>query len=229
MNTSTTANKLTDFNVSPSWFVDLNSSANISRITNKWDLDFNIFDWEMGRPFYNGKHFTTNLFYGLKAGWIDQSLASTVTYSSSPVRNDASSDSWIFGPRIGLNTNFVICDTFRIFGDFAASLFYQKFSSVKISEQLSTGIESLVVNFKTDYKDINYATEFAIGLGWGTYFDNNNWYFDISAAYEVQTYFNQNRMRSFVDEIDTASTSSQWYKPGNLSLHGLTVTARFDF
>jgi hypothetical protein len=227
---STSAAKADDFFLVPAWFVDLDASTNISNITNKWDFDFNIFDWEMGRPFYNGKYLTTNLFYGLKAGWIDQTLTSTVTYSGSPVQSKASTDSWLFGPRVGLNTNFIICDKFRIFGDFAASLFYQKFSDVKLNEQLRTEVAGNVTNFKSTYKSINYATEFAIGLGWGTYFDNNNWYFDISAAYELQSYFNQNRMRSAKDGLDYVSGHSPtWFKPGDLTLHGLTVTASFDF
>ncbi|NGX56543.1 MAG: hypothetical protein K1060chlam5_00786 [Candidatus Anoxychlamydiales bacterium] len=230
MNTSTSATKADAFDLVPAWFIDAGSSPNISKITNKWDLDFNIFDWELGRPFYNGKELTMNLFYGLKTGWIDQNLVSTMIYSSSPVKTTAKSDSWLFGPRLGLNSNFIFCDTFRIFGDFAASLFYQKFSDVKINEELVTDASSLVINTKTTFKNINYATELAIGLGWGTYFDNNNWYFDISAAYELQSYFNQNRMRSLKEGIDfVTGATTDWSKPADLVMHGLTLTARFDF
>jgi hypothetical protein len=224
MNTSTSHSGGANIAIVPSWFVvGIDNPTYVSTVSNKWNLDFNIFDWEIGRPFYDGKQLTANFFYGLKSGWIDQSLNSKINYSGTSVTSTASSDSWIFGPRVGLNTNFVFVDTFRMFGDFAASLFYQNFSNVKFIQQTIANPSQNSANAKSAYKNINYATELAIGLGWGTYFDNNNWYFDISAAYELQLYFNQNKMRSFKDYLrSTISSDAIWNKPGDLQLHGLT-------
>jgi hypothetical protein len=223
MDTSTSANNKSPFDLVPIWFSS--TGGNTTEITNKWDLDFNIFDWELSRPYFSGKNLNVNLIFGLKSGWIDQSLLSLIINSGSPYKTIAKSDSWILGSRIGINSEYVLFDRFRILGDFAASLFYQKFSKIKITQDDLIFDDLIVMNFESSYQNINFATEFKIGLGWGTYFNSNNWYFDISAAYEMQLYFNQNQMRSSKDAISHYVSTS----PGNLQLHGLTVTARFDF
>jgi hypothetical protein len=179
MDISTSENKAPDFFLSPSWFSNAGLNENTTKITNKWDLDFNIFDWEISRPYFSGKSLNVNLLFGLKSGWIDQSLISTIIYSGSPFNTKASSDSWLLGPRMGINSDYVLFDRFRILGDFAASLFYQKFSKVKLNEDDLVFGNLSVVNFESTYKDINFSTEFKIGFGWGTYFNSNNWYFDI--------------------------------------------------
>ena len=75
---------------------------------------------------------------------------------------------------------------------------------------------------------IGYLTpnvEFDLGLGYGTYFCNNEWYFDLTIGYDFNYFWNQNFMRNLVDGQQTYSDSDA----GNLMLHGLNITARIDF
>jgi hypothetical protein len=65
-----------------------------------------------------------------------------------------------------------------------------------------------------------------LGLGWGTYFDDNNWHVDLSASYGFQVFFDQNMFRHFEDDVMIGLSS---VANGNLYVQGLTATARFDF
>jgi hypothetical protein len=65
-----------------------------------------------------------------------------------------------------------------------------------------------------------------MGLGWGSYFDNNNWHVDLSASYGYQVFFGQNMFRHFDSATRVGANTSQF---GNLYVQGLTVTARVDF
>ncbi len=68
--------------------------------------------------------------------------------------------------------------------------------------------------------------DFELGLGWGTYFDNNNWHIDFSATYGFQIFWDQNMFRNFESSVAPAKS----FAPnGNLYVHGVTLNADFDF
>jgi hypothetical protein len=66
------------------------------------------------------------------------------------------------------------------------------------------------------------------GIAWGSYFDNNNWHVDLSAGYGFQVFFNQNMFRWFASTY-YGSVAQSVSPNGNLYMHGLTASARFDF
>jgi hypothetical protein len=200
--------------------------------TGKWELDHNMFDLELGRPYYNGQNLIFKPHYGLRGGWIDQKFTvsairdpDAATDTSSIIKRELSSDSWLIGPRTGFYSKWVLGEGFRLFGNAAASLFFQKFDKIKDKNSPSISIASGPLMWRDHtYSTINTGLDFILGLGWDTYFDNNNWYFDLSLGYETQVYFNQNTFSQI--------NSYVWVdhdKPGNLTMHGLTLTARFDF
>ncbi|NGX56542.1 MAG: hypothetical protein K1060chlam5_00785 [Candidatus Anoxychlamydiales bacterium] len=203
----------------------------ITETTGKWELDHNMFDLELGRPYYNGQNLIFKAHYGLKSGWIDQKFTVTgvrdpdaVTSFATIQNRKLTSSSWLIGPRTGFDSKWVFGEGFRLFGNAAVSAFFQKFDSIEDKNFETTSAESPLMWRKHTYNTINTSLDLLLGLGWDTYFDNNNWYFDLSAGYEVQVYFNQN--------IFTQINSYVWVdhdKPGNLTFHGLTLTARFDF
>lgn len=67
--------------------------------------------------------------------------------------------------------------------------------------------------------------EFALGLGYGSYLCNSEWYFDLSAGYDFHYYWNQNMIKPLID----GSRSQIESEAGGLMLHSLTITARLDF
>ena len=68
--------------------------------------------------------------------------------------------------------------------------------------------------------------ELELGFGWGSYFTDDRWHFDLSASYGFQVFWDQNMFRHFDDGFSQASST---LSNGNLYVHGLTATVRFDY
>jgi hypothetical protein len=66
--------------------------------------------------------------------------------------------------------------------------------------------------------------EMGVGLGWGSYLYCQKYYIDFSARYDFALLWEQNVMRSFASSLAGRADDI-----GDLSLHGLTLTGRFDF
>jgi len=195
-------------------------------VSGKWSLNHNVIDLEFGRPYYNGTCLTFKAHYGLKGGWIDQSYEQTISeLADSVIITNLKSDSWLIGPRAGLYTNWELGEGFRFFGNAAASLFYQKFTKVNYREAYISNPNQQWAAFDYSTQAINASIDMLLGAGWGTYFDRNNWHFDLFAGYEAQLFLDQNLLRYLHQE----TINSDVTKAGNLMFHGLNVTARVDF
>jgi len=201
------------------------AAENCTQIKSKWDLNFNIFDLEFGRPYYNGKFLKFKAHYGLRGGWIDNKSKDEAVGAAYTYEGNFNSKSWLIGPRAGIKTNWTFCDGFRFFGDAAASIFYQKFHGVSHKEPYVSERTQWYLASDLVAKQLNADLESVVGIGWGTYFDRNNWYFDLTVGYETQLFFNQNKMSVLKDFLN----SNTHTKAGNLMFHGLNVTMEFDF
>ncbi|MBN2479761.1 MAG: hypothetical protein JXA94_05995 [Parachlamydiales bacterium] len=233
---TTTAQKPSDGVLIPRW-VRATSSVfvGISGLESKWKLDFNIFDLDLGRSYYVGKKFTLKTLYGLKGGWINQAYTQVATLPDFSLINSNTSvtrslsDSWLLGPRAGLNGKWHLGSGFNLIGNTEISLFYQQFSKYSMKMQSPTNPNLLFRNKSNkNFNAVNPSIEFLLGFNWGCYLDRNNWHFDILVAYEQQTYFFQNKMRSYADTISGVN-GGEISNPGDLSLHGLNLQIRFDF
>ncbi len=194
------------------WF---SSSALANEYRGNLKIELDILDLELSRWEYRGKKLLFSPFWGLKGGLIDQSFTSSAVFTSSTISNTLKSDSWLIGPRIGVYTKWLLGRGFSLNGKAAGSLNYQKFHNMTAS----------INNVKIDNDSvISPIFEMLLGFNWGSYFDKNNWHFDIFAGYELQVLWNQNmimknRILSLNSNIDS----------GKLTLHGLNITAKFDF
>ena len=202
-----------------------------NKVTSKWDLDFNVFDLEFGRPGYFGTCLTLKPHFGLRGGWIDQSNLITSQDSDllSTYEGTFTSKSWFVGPRAGIYTKWDIGEGFRFFGNAAVSAFAQKFDKVTVREQQAANASLWYRAQDLVAKHVNTSLDMVIGLAWGTYFDNNNWYFDLAIGYETQVWTEQNMMRHLQQMAFVTGDVTNVTKPGNLMFQGLNVTARFDF
>ncbi|MBN2479760.1 MAG: hypothetical protein JXA94_05990 [Parachlamydiales bacterium] len=230
--TTSTSLRSSDFTFRSRWL----SSAvnNYEKMQSKWTLDFNIFDLDLLRTYYNGKHLILEPSFGLKGGWIDQKYIHEVSnplvaVDVNPLHADFLSDSWLIGPRAGLKTKWFLGCGFNVIGNSSINLFYQKFNKVILQQQSNTNANLLSQNIKTnDQSNINSSFEYLLGLSYETYFNRNNYHFLISAGYESQIYFRQNEIRSQSDTA-TSTNGGAFSNPGDLSFHGLNLQIRFDF
>ena len=194
-------------------------------IKGKWKVKMNLLDVELARAYYVGTQLTFKPFVGARGGWLDQVYhADIITYYGSADYTGYAhnkSDSWLIGLRVGVDTNWLLGSGFRFFGNTAASIFYQKFkTSIK---DVRTSTSTYKNHDKIGYINPNF--ECALGFGWGTYFSDNSWHFDLSAGYEFHIFWNQNMIRSLVDGVNTTIDGNA----GDLMLHGVTLSAQFDF
>jgi hypothetical protein len=190
----------------------------------KWEIDYNIFDLELGRPYYVGRKLIFKPYFGLRAGWIDQEYNISAIFTDPTIDNrfHSEQDSWLIGPRAGIDTDWLFACHFRLFGNIAGSLNYQKFDTY--FKHFSSNFES-IVNEKDEISYLTPNAEFALGLGYGRYFCNSQWYFDLAVSYDFHYFWNQNMMRHLQDFTTFLIDGDA----GNLMFHGLTITARLDF
>ena len=190
-----------------------------------WKLHMDLLDWNLGRSYYVGTKLTFRPSIGARAAWIRQSLNRTLkTDTLSSVLNKGS-HSWGVGPRAAINTNWNLGEGFRIFGNSAADILFTQYTKLKSfssyadsTETVFKGVEQKDVNTLRTHMDVE------LGLGWGSYFDCNNWHVDVTAGYGFQVFFDQNMFRNFNE-----GHFAQNLPNGNLYVHGLTATIRLDF
>lgn len=212
------------------WFssVDTQTFTNISA---KWKLDYNMFDLEISRPYYLGKKIIFKPHYGLRGGWINQKYNLDAIYFDSGIdfllHARQKENSWLIGPRAGIDSDWLIGCDFRIFANIAGSLFYQKFDTTikqfaPITPSFSEGTFAQINN-KDSFLTPNI--EFELGLGYGSYFYHNQWHFDLTIGYDFHYFWNQNQIQGLSESISIPAA----FDVGNLILHGLNLTARIDF
>lgn len=211
--------------------VDLISNGiEFGSASESWKLHMDLLDWELARSYYVGRKLTFRPFIAVRGAWIRQNL--NVSYESPLVQTSASlfvdkkSHSWAVGPRMGIATNWIFCDDFRIFGNGAADILFTRYTSLKsVDTHVGRSTTEFVIR-QHDYNAIRTHLELELGLGWGMYLDCYNWHLDFSAGYNFQVFFDQNMFRHICDDVLIVNSISP---NGNLYMQGLTLTARVDF
>jgi hypothetical protein len=211
--------------------------------TFKTNLDF--VDWVLARSFFVGKDLTFHPMVGVRGAWITQSMSvhyrnpttsglsgsfdsnSTIlgVYSSQDVYSRV--HSWGVGPRVGLEGSWMLGQGIRFYGNGYADILYTKYKiQNKAVYTITSSGAGQTFAFTEKPGTVRTHLDLELGLGWGSYFDDNNWHIDLSAGYGFQVFFNQNMFRSSFDNTVVASGSAT---NGDMTIQGLTATVRIDF
>ncbi|MBM3208210.1 MAG: hypothetical protein FJZ57_06370, partial [Chlamydiae bacterium] len=68
-----------------------------------WSLNFNVFDWELGRNFYVSKFLSLRPFFGFKGTWQKQTMQVNYDFKSSGgLRSENKNSFYGVGPRAGI-------------------------------------------------------------------------------------------------------------------------------
>jgi len=199
-----------------------------------WKLHMDLADVSMGRWHYMGTDVKVRPFIGARGAWIRQSRlvsftntgltgANSGTQGTYQVRDGA--HSWGVGPTTGVSGKWMIGEGFRFEGDAQADILYTQYTSIYHEE---SGSATLQNPYKYGMNESKLGTlrthlDLEMGIAWGSYFDNNNWYIDFAANYGFQVFFNQNVFRTLAPSEQSRPTL------GNLYVQGLTITTRLDF
>ena len=123
---------------------------------------------------------------------------------------------WNLGPRFGVNTNWLLGCGFRLFGDAAGSVLFTQTTLATNGTLTGSGAtSSIVADMKINTQNsIRPNIETSLGLGWCTYFDNQNWHVDLALGYDFNYW--HDFLVTLVDD-------------GALYIQGAKFSARLDF
>lgn len=134
--------------------------------------------------------------------------------------------SWGLGIRGGLDTSWHFTRSFSIVGNMALAALWEEFKLKRLDTalevpELPAGTILSLVDWKEKQYVVEPVIEWMLGLKWETGLSCDEFHLAITAAWEEQVWFGQNK---FLRNFGTASGTG-----GNLTLQGLTVEVKFDF
>lgn len=197
----------------------------VGTTTSEVEMQFDALDFLVRRPFYFGKKLTANVSLGLKALWITQNFNRTLV--GSELLNDelealnsssaVKQTTWGLGPKIGIETNWILGCGFQIMGNLSTSVLSTSYNVTGTLETLD-GSDSF--NCLHNYGVLRPVTEAFLGLGWNTGFCDNSYRLALSVGYDFDVYWSYNLIDYAVENRKNV---------GDMYLQGLNIGARFDF
>ncbi len=202
---------------------------NVNRASTSFRCIYNTFDALLGRAYFVGKKVIFNHSFGVRGFWIWQTLNTEYENfaESSVARSKENYDSWGIGPRYFFNSKWMISEGFRLFTKSAFSLLFTSYYPEQKQTASNPGfpVQSFSVKYVKENYQIRPNAEAALGFGWGSYIDRNNWYIDFSLAYEFHYWWGQNALPYFVNDI----ANGNFVTLGDLALQGISVRMSLDF
>jgi hypothetical protein len=216
-----------------SWFDAVNAPLQFSHIHSSWHLNMDMIDANLSRPFYQGRQLTILPYMGLRALFLHQKLnirgINALNTTTPPLTSNNSSKCWSLGPNVGANVHWILGLGFRLEGFAGGSLLYTRYTRVAHQENdqgLDVAGANPAFSGKTHFSAVRPVANAGLGMGWGGYCCEQRYHFDLSARYDFMVAWSQGVMRELVS-IYSPATQGTW--AGDLQIHGLTVSARFDF
>jgi hypothetical protein len=202
-------------------------SSAVSVASGHWFLSLDVLDLELARSYYVGTRLTFRPYFAGRAAWIKQKFTAIydcTSHISYQVFN--SSHSWGIGPEAGLTAHWLLGYGFRIIGTLEADILFTRYNLSTNEENSLLPTISAVSLYQRHLNYLRPHTNFELGLGAGSYFNNHNYHFDIIGTYSFQVFWNQNMFRNFVDDV---AVGKSYLPNGDLYIHGVTATVRLDF
>lgn len=217
----------------------LGNSVIVDDARNTWSLSFNRIDLLLGRPAYIGKNLTIDGLFGIRGAWISQRLNTEYTGVTDDIGGQNTTQinskwsNWGLGTHAGAKSKWLFDNGFNLFGNAGVSLLGTRQHTSKqvtnpdIAEDLTgRNAQNLVMQVSQDKNfTIKPNAEIGIGLGWGSYFDDDNWHVDLALGYDFHYWWSQNDNVQSIDHIDHGTL----LQDGDLQIHGANFTLRFDF
>ena len=205
------------------WFVVSPGNTATTALSTGWKMNMDMLDLFFSRPYYQGTQLTVSPYGGIRALWIRQAFNVDLTdvAALNPTAK-AKSNSWAIGAATGADIHWLLGMGFRFEGNATGALLYTQYTTIgwKQSRTDTSGATAST----TDYSAVRPVAQLGLGLGYGSYLYCQKFYVDFSARYDFNYFWNQNVMRPFVSELAGRENDR-----GDLSMHGLTLNARFDF
>ncbi len=210
----------------PIWVLPNTPPASYTSAKGTWTLLVNGFDFELGYHPFLSPAMALRFHFDIKLETVDQHFHIDYLNGASSASTHMSNRSIGAGPRIGLDTKWVLGKGFSLLANFAGSLplWHYRIQRNDLDEGLTGDITS---NFRQRFWIFRALIETALGLGWDTCLGCRSQFpLGISAAYEFQYFPEQNMMGRLVNP----GVLNLVFEPrGDLHLHGATFNLHFGF
>ncbi len=206
------------------WF---NFTVDATDVHSEWKMHLDMLDAAFSRPYYEGTQITISPYAGMRGLWIRQNFNVSYVDATDATMTHLSknkSHSWAVGPMLGTIGHWMLGMGFRFEGKAGASILYTQYTNLRNNESATGASAFSSARSFHNYNVLRPTAELGVGLGWGSYFDNQNYFWDLSARYDFNVLWNQNVMTRFVQNLYGTNGTT-----GDLFLHGLTLSSRFDF
>lgn len=238
-NTFTAVGVYSGYRILSNWFATAQLFNQIFGVRGSWKLNLDLLDAEVSRLYFVGKKLLFKTHFGLMGGWLDQkydligSLTRNVNLSQKVYSTtNFKSDSWLIGPKIGLNTSWVICNYLKMFGNVGTSLCYQKIKTFGIESVPAISVRNPTLNLaatKTTFQsEVGFITpilDISLGLNSGFCFCKKRYHLEFETGYDFEYFWRQN-MINYTENKPSSSANTPIY---NLMIQGLRISAKMDF
>lgn len=214
-------------NAGPLWLNNLTNDG--LSVNAKWNLKLDYLDAGLSRPYYLGRRLTIAGFCGARAAWLRQRVSGTfvaqLVAPFFPLDTDSRSKSWRIGPRAGLMSFWNLGCGFNLTGNIAMNILYTDYKIKYVADQFLNGVFTPnAFDAKIKIKYLRPWAEMGLGINWGTYLNQDRFHLDFSAEYDFHVLWSENVLIGYPIRMGNLP-----FNPTDLYIHGLTLTARFDF
>lgn len=197
------------------------ATVNASSASSKWMLYMNIFDAEMGRSFWVGKHFSMRPFISLRGAWIDQHFH--MRYQLEELAKlSAHSDFQGGGLRMGTDLRFSLLGGWSFYGLASGSMLYGYYDC-RFGERYNG---AQIAKAKDGFRQAASSAQMELGFRWDTYWHKDRYHFGGYACWEQNIWFGLNKMNHYFGALGDGNLEQM---NGDLTLSGGTFGIRFDF
>lgn len=214
----------------PFWVTpDTDVPSDAKQTSARWTGTAHDLNLTLGKPYHVSRYMILNPMVGVKFAKIDQDfkVRNSGTWAVAPAsqRIDmvGDNDFWGVGAIVGMESEWLFGAGFSLFANASAALLYSHFDV----EQ--TVFETVELNNTIDHEfnTITPAANLCLGLQWCKHFSKNRYAVSIRGAYEFQAWYDQNRMRRYLD--NTRPECNIELPRANLYLSGFVFGVGFDF
>ena len=192
-------------------FVPIPATQN--HVKSKFRLHIDFLDLVLVKSFYIGKRIILEPYYGLIGAWCKSKQK--VTFNVLGFQ-ESKHNFWAIGPEAGFNIRAMLW--WGIFATAKADITFPYLRQTHSVAALNlTGAHNVTKNGSTrQYMQQPFVRTNA-GIGWGTYFSDNEYHLNLSATYDYWS--------NYIISAFTPGT----LLPADLSLHGYSFKATLDF
>lgn len=225
----------------------------------EWKLEMNLIDIELGRQFWTSKYVSIRPHVGLRIAYLKQNYdiqnsggswnARDESIATPPVAAQGAYNNFIelendykgIGIRSGLDSEWNFGCGWALYGNFAASIVYGRFSiDHNEMNRLTTNLhdKQIVLDAKDSFRASRGMLDLALGLQWSSMLWDACYGFTARVGWEHHLFFHQNQMWR-VNRINDAPNADPLpnntgenvfeQRRGNLDTQGWTVSFKLEF